>query len=589
MGGTSAAGIDQQRRRGEMDSECVRIAYGHLPNIALAPMVTSLMVALISRGVLADGRLWGWVGGVWLCSLARLGLAVRFRARPRASSELGPWWWALMIAMGVSGAWFGVLLLLPDGHPPLFLVAIMSLAIGGHIAGGAQSLVATPAILLVCSGLVVIPLWIVIASASDPGIRYLGLMVATFLLSVVFIGRQNYRALREALALRYQNLELAERLAVQNRAETEARAAAESAGRDKTRFLAAASHDLRQPLHALALFVDALKTQAQTERGSHLIGRVETSVDTLQRLLDGLLDISKLDAGGVSPKPRPLATAALARQIETLFAGSARERDLGLRVPASDLAVHTDPDMVGQLLRNLVANAIRYTQRGGVLLAFRRRGQHVRVQVWDTGIGIAEADQGAIFREFHQIGNPERDRSKGVGLGLAIVDRLARLLGTRVEVRSRLGKGTVFWFDLPVAAIKPPPSLVPDDAPSSSLPGTVLLVDDDVLAREGLTAALESWGYAVIAVADASAAGAWAARRLAVDLVVTDFRLPAGETAVDVLRLVHQQLGRQLPAVIVTGETDPAQLRAAQGTGHTVLRKPVKPAELRATLERLRS
>lgn len=572
-----------------MDAESVRIAYGHLPNIALAPMVTSLMVALISRGVLADGRLFGWVGGVWLCSLARLGLALRFRARPRASAELRPWWWALMIAMGVSGAWFGVLLLLPDGHPPLFLVATMSLAIGGHIAGGAQSLVATPAILLVCSGLVVVPLWITIATASDPGIRYLGLMVATFLLSVVFIGRQNYRALREALALRYQNLELVERLAVQNRAEIEARAAAESAGRDKTRFLAAASHDLRQPLHALALFIDALEAQPQTERGTHLLGRVETSVDTLQRLLDGLLDISRLDAGGVTPKPRPLATAALARQVDALFGESARERGLSLRVPASDLAVHADPDMVGQLVRNLVANAIRYTPRGGVLLAFRRRGAQVRVQVWDTGIGIDEADQSAIFREFYQVGNPERDRSKGVGLGLAIVDRLARLLGTRVEVRSRVGRGTVFWFDLPVAAVRPPPSLVPDDAPSSSVPGTVLLVDDDVLAREGLTAALESWGYAVVGVADARAAGAWAARRLAVDLLVTDFRLPAGETAVDVLRVVHAQLGRNLPAVIVTGETDPTHLRAARDTGHPVLHKPVKPAELRATLERLRN
>lgn len=236
MGGTPAAGIDQQRWRGEMDAESVRIAYGHLPNIALAPMVTSLMVALISRGVLADGRLFGWVGGVWLCSLARLGLALRFRARPRASAELRPWWWALMIAMGVSGAWFGVLLLLPDGHPPLFLVATMSLAIGGHIAGGAQSLVATPAILLVCSGLVVVPLWITIATASDPGIRYLGLMVATFLLSVVFIGRQNYRALREALALRYQNLELVERLAVQNRAEIEARDAPGHAPARSCRF-----------------------------------------------------------------------------------------------------------------------------------------------------------------------------------------------------------------------------------------------------------------------------------------------------------------------------------------------------------------
>ena len=574
----------------EIDDECVRIAYSQLRTAASTAIISAVVMVLLTRSYIPIERQLGWAGAVIAFAAARLALVRRFQARPRVGAELRRWSRWLLVVMVIAGAIFGSLVLLSRGPAPLLLIAVCTLAVSGHISGGSQALAGTPIVLVAAAAAAVAPLSIAMLRAREPDVSYLALITTLYLGSVVAMVRQHNHALRASLALRFDNLDLAERLSQRVIIETELRAAAEQAGQDKTRFLAAASHDLRQPLQALVLFTSALGHEAHSARGRHLCDRIEVSIDTLRTLLDGLLDISRLDAGVVTPRPAPVATAAIARQVETVFGDLAASRGLRLRVIASDAWILADPDMVGQMVRNLVANAIRYTARGGIIVAFRRRGPRIRVEVWDTGVGIAPEHQREVFREFVQVGNPERDRSKGVGLGLAIVDRLARLQGARIEVASQLGRGSRFWFELPgtpapgAGAAAATTSAVPTPA-ACAAPRTVLLLDDDGIAREGLTAALEAWGFRVEAAADIAAAAAIATARAAeLDAVICDFRLPGGATAVDALAAITAAAGRRLPSLIVTGETDPLRIRAAHATGHPVLFKPVPPSDLRASL-----
>jgi signal transduction histidine kinase/CheY-like chemotaxis protein len=365
---------------------------------------------------------------------------------------------------------------------------------------------------------------------------------------------------------------------------------AENATLAKSRFLAAASHDLRQPMHALGLFVERLGQLKHDEATRSLVSSVEASVRALQDLLDALLDISRLDAGVVRARPEPVAVEQLWDTLRRQFAAAAAERGVALRLRPSALWVRSDALLLNRILLNLVANAIRYTERGGVLVSCRRRGARVLIEVRDTGVGIPEAMHAEVFKEFVQLGNPERDRSRGLGLGLTIVERTALLLGHALSLRSVPGRGSCFRIEVPVAARATqtagdePPALL------ASLAGIgVLVVDDDALAREAMVKIFESWGCRV----SAAASGAEALTRLpegpAPDAIACDYRLPGGENAIDLIARLRGALGRPVPAFIVSGDTDPSALQAASASGLALLHKPVRAARLRALLQRLLS
>ena len=363
-----------------------------------------------------------------------------------------------------------------------------------------------------------------------------------------------------------------------------------AANRAKSRFLAAASHDLRQPMHALGLFVTQLNNRIKDPENRHLTGRIEAAVSALQGLLDALLDVSRLDAGVVTANLTDFRVNTLLERIETAFAPDATDRGLHFRVARCRLAVRSDPMLLERILINLVANALRYSEAGGILVGCRRRGERVRIEVWDTGVGIAPEHQQAIFQEFYQVGNPERDRTKGMGLGLSIAARLARLLGGRIDLRSVPGRGSVFAVEVPRAdEIR---ATVPDVAPTDindRLQGAfVLVVDDDALVCEALAGLMEQWGCTVIMAASgdqALAALTQQARRP--DAVLCDYRLPADETGSDVIRRLRERVGADLPAALITGDTSPERLREARESGIPLLHKPVQPARLRALLEHL--
>lgn len=374
---------------------------------------------------------------------------------------------------------------------------------------------------------------------------------------------------------------------------------AERASHDKSRFLAVASHDLRQPLHALGLYVAELQRKMSGTGQQRLVEQVEQSVEALSTLLNALLDISKLDAGAVVPQMRICSVDAMLKRIAADYQMLADVKNIRLAVRPCTGYVTSDPLLLERILANLVSNAIRYTyQNGSVLIACRRRGNSLRIEVRDNGVGISKADQGNIFREFFQLAQPQLDTSKGLGLGLAIVDRLVKLLGHRIELRSVPGKGSVFALEVPISAHSGKISVATaaqdqhdsgQEAEISPLAGKrLLIVDDDVAVLAGTASILSSWGCQVSAVTSVAQVEQLMSSGVEWDFIVSDYQLENNTSGIDVVDLVRQhQKNQTIPCVLITGDTSPAVLKLASVSGHYLLHKPVRPAKLRSLIVHL--
>jgi signal transduction histidine kinase/ActR/RegA family two-component response regulator len=364
---------------------------------------------------------------------------------------------------------------------------------------------------------------------------------------------------------------------------------AERAHHARSRFFAAASHDLRQPLHALSLFVAALKARNQQTEAQTLIENIEASTAALELLFNALLDISRLDAGTIEVHPVHFPLQKMLCDLEQQFGAVATERRLRLRFRPCDITLYSDPLLIERILVNLIANAIRYTDDGGVLVACRRRGRMVRLSVIDTGRGIPPDQQESVFHEFVQLHNPARDRSKGLGLGLAIVSRLARLLGHRVDLRSRPDHGSMFSIDVPcgdASLIRPPaPASAPGQIPADAL---VLLVDDESAILRGMAELFDNWNIDLVTAHSANEAVQWLDSLGRVpDVIVSDFRLPDDTDGIEVITRLRQKFGRDIPAILVTGDTAPDTILRISQAGFPLLHKPLRPAKLRALLTHL--
>jgi signal transduction histidine kinase len=411
---------------------------------------------------------------------------------------------------------------------------------------------------------------------------------AAYLLLTLHAGTGQHKLLTESLKLRFENEALAVRLGEQI-------AATERASEEKTRFLGTASHDLRQPLHAIALFGAALENELRHRPEGRNAERLMRAVNALGASLDTMLDVSRLDAGVITSAPQPVQLDALFLPLNHTFSARAEQKQLQLRVRASGLWVHSDPQLLHRMLSNLMDNALKYTARGGVTVAARARGDAVWIEVRDSGIGIAPEQSGRIFEEFYQVNNPGRDRSRGLGIGLSIVQRLSRLLGHPVRMHSRPGRGT--FFRVVVPAVGTPDgrlSAVPSvaDAPAgfrqppTALPGRVLLLDDEQEIREAMTGLLRSHAVDAHAV-DSEEAAAAALRRAAAegrpfDLLLCDYRLADGADGLDAgLRLSQgDETGAATPLLLITGETSPERLQRVRQSCVPVLFKPVAAESL---------
>lgn len=365
--------------------------------------------------------------------------------------------------------------------------------------------------------------------------------------------------------------------------------ALENANRFKSRFLAAASHDLRQPLHALNLFVAQLRAESDAAEQAHLLEQIEAAVGSMNDLFDALLDMTKLDAGVVEPKVQHFAVQPLLTRLRTTFSEIARDKGLRFTVVGSESWVASDPVLLERLLINLVSNAVRYTERGGVVVGCRRSGENLRIEVWDSGVGIPEKDRTKILGEFVQLAPDGTGRRRGLGLGLSIVARLADLLGHRIEIASQIGKGSRFAVVVPTAQARElPVAAAPADIAEAAIGSCVLIIDDDPLALDGMSGILRRWGFEVIALSSPDRSRlASVVRRSKPGLIISDLHLGNGSSGMELIEYLHAETGAAIPAFLVSGDTTPEGIEKARAAGYHLLHKPVTPIRLRAMVNRM--
>ena len=419
-------------------------------------------------------------------------------------------------------------------------------------------------------------------------------MMAVAMGMTLLLGRTYRESFERAVALKLRTEALAVQLGKEKAVADAARLEAEIANRAKTQFFTAASHDLRQPLHAMGLFAEALRSKSHDHEVAQLVNSINESVDALEGLFSELLDITRIDSGGVEVNPAHFEMGEIFRKIRLHFEPAAFEKGLGLNIRGGQHVALADPLLVERIVRNLVSNAIRYTTDGTVLVSCRKRGEHLLVQVWDTGPGIREEERQRVFEEFYQVPGQQAvvaEQKKGLGLGLAIVKRLAALMAAPVRLASAPGRGSVFTLELPLGkSPRVQARTLPGKGPVGiTLDGRlIVIVEDEPAVREGLQVLLAGWGAGIVSLESMAAVRAWAAASdpevVRPSLVIADYRLEHGETGVFAIRAIRERFGQEVPAIVVTGSSMTGHDKEALEQNFHLLIKPVLPNKLRAMI-----
>lgn len=518
-----------------------------------------------------------WLGGVAVFLVIRYVYLTRLPDRVDLSEAA-----RLRIAAalsGINGALHGSSLAffpLLDEFDRL-LMTIMMLAL---CAGSVGSTVGYRPLLLAYVVPVLVPLSVLwaINPGAEAGWREVSMagLILLFIALLLTLARDAFRLFRESFEIRLEHVALNKRLET---ALEESRIANDA----KTRFLAAASHDLRQPVHALALFSAALARRPLDEKTRDITSHIQSALDALSLQLDALLDISKLDAGVVEPRPAAFDLCAMLERLREQFAPLAADKGLELTVQCPDgAAVHTDEMLLEQIIRNLLSNAVKYTDTGTISVRAVPSDGKCLLEVVDTGRGIPTEAQTQVFEEFFQVDNPNRDRSQGFGLGLAIIKRIVELLAIPFDMESEVGKGTTVRLSLTQAAAVPRRGSAPDtEFPFEGL--AVLTVDDETEVLEGMKTLLGGLGCNVSAV-DSTVRAVASAKRARPDVVICDYRLRGEDDGLDTINQLRE-IHPGLPAILVTGDTSTDRLREVRDAGLTVLHKPIREHNLKAAIE----
>ncbi len=560
--------------------------------LALAPLLAVLMWDRVPHGVLE-----AWVLAVYCVHAIEFAFWRRLRSQTKSIAQNLQWnrlFKRLTALAGIAWGSAGVLMFVPGdlAYQALMICVVMGLAAGGATSNPFHP----PSIFIYQTGLM-LPLLARLAWENDLTHWVLFVMLSMFSIFVLKSAMELIRTFEQSQRRRVDNELLVGALLERKREAESSRQAAELANQAKSKFLATASHDLRQPLQALRLFSDALLDSATEKESVRLAGQIGKSVNALVDMFDDLLDVSRLDAGIVEPRWQHFTLATLFDRIYGDFAPLAQAKGLSFELagcvqqdcPGEDscnVVIHSDPFLLERMLRNLISNAIRYTDSGSVVVRRKCLPNTVGLEVVDTGIGIRPEILPHIFEEYYQADNPHRDRRKGLGLGLAIVRRIEELLGCKVQVDSEPGVGSVFSFELPKgdASHLAQPFVVSHSR--YDLGGSVVaLVEDDPDIRELSADLMEQWGCRVVAAEYADDV----VRKLDVaglrpDLLVCDYRLPHGMTAIQVIKRMRELWGSGLPAVVLTGDTGREALQLIHTSGAILLHKPIAPVRLRAMM-----
>ncbi|WP_290870520.1 hybrid sensor histidine kinase/response regulator [Aquabacterium sp.] len=551
-----------------------------------------VVCALVYWNHVPPALLRGWIVGFLLLWVIRFAALLRHdRALLQGQHDPATWLtrWNIGALCGAAMWSLGGWLFYEYGD--WFQRATLMLTIYSFAIGGVPFMASQAKVFLASMGIYFIPMIVRTALHGGEHDVHLAGVWCLMALCTLAVGRGFHNVFGDMVSLRLHSQDLAHRLRGEMAVAEAAQREAELASRAKTQFFAAASHDLRQPLHAMGLFAEALRQRSKDDEVTHLVNSINSSVDALEGLFSELLDITKIDTGGVEIEPEHFSMRDLFSRIRLHFEPTAFEKGLMLSLRGEQHHAYADPVIIERIVRNLVSNAIRYTEDGGVLVSCRRRGDQLCLQVWDTGIGIAPKEQERIFDEFYQTqsGRPlEPHHRKGLGLGLSIVKRLADLIQAPLTLRSRVGHGTTFTLMIPVGR---PPRMQPASIPSKPALGVTLdrrhivVVEDEQAVMEGLQVLLKGWGATVSAFDSVAQAQAWAAStETRPDLLIVDYRLPEQQTGIDAIRALRARFGRELPAIMVTGSTMTGHEEQARDDNFHVLIKPVVPTKLRAMI-----
>jgi signal transduction histidine kinase len=572
------------RVRATADQVATLYDHGHLTSVSMglgAVIFCAVMWEEASHGMLAGWAVLVALNQGWRTLLLRAWQ--RIRPGPAAAPRWGHYW---AIGSTFAGALWGIAAVALFPVSPAYQ-ALLIVCLFGVVMGGLNlTAVYKPSFYgFVLPALV--PLIARVAVVVDSVHLFTALVLGVVLGFVVGFGHRLNDVLTHSLTIRYENLDLIGELKDRTRAAVEARAAAETANRGKSQLLAAASHDLRQPLHALGLYAAALAARARETDVRALVESVQSGIVALELQFGQLLDLSRLEAGALQPDCREVELAPLLARIAAEFGPQAAARGLRLRVVDTTLVARTDPALLERIVGNLVANAVRYTRHGSVVVGARRRRREVAIVVADSGVGIAAADLPRVFEEFYQVPDERAPRvRKGMGLGLAIVRRFADLLDHRIEVSSEPGRGSRFCVVMPRAARRKPATRAtpqPRATPRfDRLADRVIAVlDDDPAAIDAMRA--------LFSASRADVAGATRVDDLLdvlgqqgryPDLIVADLRLGGSLTGIDAIARLRDEFGTMIPAMIVSGDTSLAAAALVREAGLPLLAKPVDPAAL---------
>ena len=536
------------------------------------------VIAMISLvGIVLWPVFGAWVVGLWMGSgfllvVIRAWVLSKVNQKHFFSSNYFLRETSAAIILGLSGAYWGVaawLFLDPNN------ANIYAFVLGAILGVSCASIVSAsprPNLWLVFAAMEFL-----IVTAKFISLDYLPLaiMSVVFTTGVYFVVRGVGKSIEASVTKDFQNAELLEEVSY-------TRDLAEQANIEKSQFMAATSHDLRQPLHAQGLLLEVLKQQLIGQSQSKLVDKVVQSNSALHSLFNSLLEISQFDAGTIEVNKSHQPIHSLCQQIMNEFDQMIKDKNLSVVIEKSDLIVFSDPVLLSRIIRNLVSNAIKYTEQGTISIHYSQQGSQLLLSVTDTGIGIAEQEHENIFKEYKQLNNNERDRQKGVGLGLALVSRMCELLDHDIEVKSTFGQGAVFTLSLPLGDPSQVIHVAKEENTSSIEGINVLLVDDELPILDAMQSLLSQWQcqcHAFSSIGDAVTA--LSKEPMAVDLIISDYRLSGDLNGIQCIEHLRGIVGEATPAVLLSGDTDPNLLNTVQQAGFYMLHKPLKPARLR--------
>jgi two-component system, sensor histidine kinase len=539
------------------------------------------MAVMLYLDVLTPG-LWIWGALNFVCFAIGFAQLHAYRRATPESKAQAVWGQRIVIGGFVAGALWGLLTFFLDGSlkgQEIPVISGMVLLMVGAVGGYA---VYAPAIFGFSSGIAASS---VIGLLTTPGQYHvsLAIMMLAVFASVVQFGMNLNRAYVKELILDAKNQQLIASL-------TQHQLQLQAANEARLQFFTSASHDLRQPMHALGLFAEGLRDFVVGQQGQTVYLRMQTSIAAMEDLIDQLLSVANMDAGAIIPKPVLLSVQSLFDSLQGSHEALAHAKGLRLRFMPTRAVIHADPILIGRLLGNLITNAVRYTERGSVVVGCRRRRERWRIDVLDTGCGVAYAHLDRIFEEFVQLNNPERDRSKGLGLGLAIVKRIATLLDCDVSVASKVGHGSRFSVSVARVADSPDGALQADAVQGTEVTADIaglliVVIDDERDIRDALEALLSRWGaFVVSAASEQDALQKLELEARLPDLLICDLRLADNANGVEVIAKLRRHFELDVPALLVSGDTAPKRLAEARAAGLALAHKPLNAQKLRALI-----